>query len=89
MARMPKIKIIRKVDIERQYIEMLKREQDYELASLSHAMKQNDEPAKEKSKKRLAEIHNELKVLGVKEYVQEKISKELAPLFNAEEDEEW
>ena len=54
------IKIIRKVDIEKQYEEMLKLELDYELASLFFAMKQENKFDIEKSKKRLAEIHEEL-----------------------------
>ncbi len=57
------IKIIRKVDIERQYEQTLELELDYELASLSEAMKSNDEKAKLKSKKRLTEIHMELESL--------------------------
>ena len=40
--------------------EALKAEQDYELASLSYAMKQGDQLEMERSKQRLAEIHTEL-----------------------------
>lgn len=54
------IKIIRKVDIERRYRHMLELEQDYELASLSQALKNKDNAEIIRSKKRLAEIHNEL-----------------------------
>lgn len=59
----PIIKIIRKVDIERQYERTLELELDYELASLSEAMEANDEKAKLKIKKRLAEIQLELESL--------------------------
>lgn len=58
------VKIIRKVDIERQYAHMLNLELDYELKSLFEAMNANDEKAKEKSKKRLAEIREELSMLN-------------------------
>jgi len=54
------IKIIRKVDIEKRYELMLNLELDYELATLSDAMKANDEKTKLKCKKRLAEIQTEL-----------------------------
>ena len=57
------IKIIRKVDIEKQYEEILMLEMDYELATLFSAMNDNDQPEIDKSKKRLAEIHEELKGL--------------------------
>lgn len=54
------IKIIRKVDIEKQYEQILRLELDYELASLYAAMQENDEKEMEKSKKRLKEIQDEL-----------------------------
>jgi len=57
------IKIIKKVDIEKEYLRALKSEQDYELASLSYALKQKDENEIERSKKRLIEIHFELEGL--------------------------
>jgi hypothetical protein len=57
------IKIIRKVDIEKQYEEILMLEMDYELATLYVAMKDNNQSEMEKSKKRLIEIHEELKGL--------------------------
>lgn len=44
------IKIIRKVDIEKQYEHILRLELDYELASLYAAMQENDEKEMEKSK---------------------------------------
>ena len=54
------MKIITKSQIEKQYERTLKAEQDYELATLSHAIKNKDEKEIERSKKRLIEIHNEL-----------------------------
>lgn len=54
------IKIIRKVDIEKQYEQILRLELDYELASLYAAMQDKDEKEMEKSKKRLKEIQDEL-----------------------------
>ena len=54
------IKIIRKVDIEKQYEEILMLEMDYELATLFAAMNDNDQPEIEKAKKRLVEIQEEL-----------------------------
>lgn len=59
------VKIIRKVDIEKQYEHILNLEMDYELASLFWAMKQNDQIEIDKSKKRLREIQDELKGLLV------------------------
>ena len=57
------IKIIRKVDIEKQYEHILRLELDYELASLYVAMNENNEVDMKKSKKRLQEIHEELEGL--------------------------
>ncbi len=57
------VKIIRKVDIEKQYEQILRLELDYELASLYAAMKDSDTAEMEKSKKRLKEIHGELEGL--------------------------
>lgn len=54
------IKIIRKVDIEKQYEQVLRLELDYELASLYVAMQDQDEKEMVKSKKRLKEIQDEL-----------------------------
>ncbi|MEK4424286.1 hypothetical protein [Solibacillus sp. FSL K6-1523] len=54
------IKIIRKVDIEKQYEEVLLLEMDYELASLYVAMNEDDKNEMDKSKKRLVEIQEEL-----------------------------
>lgn len=60
------VKIIRKVDIEKQYEQVLRLELDYELASLYDAMHNNDEIQKAKSKKRLVEIQKELE--GMRAY---------------------
>ena len=57
------IKIIRKVDIEKQYEQLLQLELDYELASLYDAMQQKNERDMKKAKKRLKEIQEELKGL--------------------------
>lgn len=57
------IQIIRKADVEKEYINTLKMELDYELATLYDAMQQDDSGQKEKSKKRLAEIQVELEAL--------------------------
>lgn len=54
------IKIIRKVDIEKQYEEALRLELDYELASLYSAMQEKDTKEMERCKKRLKEIQDEL-----------------------------
>jgi hypothetical protein len=61
------IKIIRKVDIEKQYERILQLELDYELASLYIAMQEGNDLEMSKSKQRLKEIYDEL--LGLKEYV--------------------
>ena len=52
--------VIRKVDIEKQYEQILRLELDYELASLYSAMQEKDEKEMEKCKKRLKEIQDEL-----------------------------
>lgn len=57
------IQIIRKAEVEKEYIHALKLELDYELASLFDAMQQNDDLQSGKSKKRLHEIHAELEAL--------------------------
>lgn len=57
------IQIIRKADVEKEYIHVLKLELDYELASLFDAMQQEDVREINKSKKRLEEIHVELEAL--------------------------
>lgn len=58
------IKIIRAVDLEKQYEEMLMLEIDYELGTLFDAMQINDTLQMDKSKHRLAEINQELKGLN-------------------------
>ena len=60
------IKIIRKVDIEKQYEHILNLELDYELATLYNALQEQNENEIAKSKQRLQEIYNELE--GLKEY---------------------
>lgn len=57
------VKIIRKVDIQKQYELALQLELDYELATLFSAMNDNDELDMKKSKQRLQEIYNELQGL--------------------------
>ncbi|WP_042471553.1 hypothetical protein [Bacillus ndiopicus] len=57
------VKIIRKVDVEKQYEYILRLELDYELASLFEAMQVKDEKEMEKSKTRLKEIQQELENL--------------------------
>lgn len=59
------IKIIRKVDIEKQYEEILMLEMDYELATLYSAMNDKNQTEIDKSKKRLIEIQEELTGLQV------------------------
>ncbi|MDQ0429154.1 MULTISPECIES: hypothetical protein [Caryophanaceae] len=57
------IQIIRKADVEKEYVHVLKLELDYELASLFDAMQQKDDNQISKSKLRLQEIHVELEAL--------------------------
>lgn len=57
------IKIIRKVDVEKQYEYILRLELDYELASLFEAMQVKNEKEMDQSKKRLKEIQEELESL--------------------------
>lgn len=57
------VQIIRKAEVEKEYINALKLELDYELASLYDALQQNDELQSGKSKDRLHEIHAELEAL--------------------------
>ncbi len=58
------VHVIRKVDIEKEYVHVLNLELDYELATLFEAMEDSDNNQKEKSEKRLAEIHRELEILN-------------------------
>ena len=54
------IRIIRKVDVEKQYEQLLRLELDYELTSLYDAMQRNHADNQVKAKKRLTEIQKEL-----------------------------
>ena len=54
------IHVIRKAEVEKQYINMLNLELDYELATLYDAMSQSDADQKKTCKPRLKEIHAEL-----------------------------
>lgn len=58
------IKIIRKVDIEKEYERTLLLEQDYELGTLFDAMQSSDTMQMNKSKHRLKEIQDELNGLN-------------------------
>lgn len=60
----PFVKIIRKVDIEKRYRHILALEQDYELASLSQALRDSDNTEIIRSKNRLKEIHEELEEMA-------------------------
>jgi len=55
--------IVRKTDFERKYVNGLKLELDYELATLFDAMHTNDDKQIEASKQRLSELHSELEAL--------------------------
>ena len=57
------IKIIQKVDSEKQYEHILQLELDYELATLYVAMQQKNEVDMLKAKRRLKEIYEELEGL--------------------------
>lgn len=58
------VHIIRKADVEREYVKLLRLELDYELATLHDAIVQEDVKQKVKSKERLKEIHRELELLN-------------------------
>lgn len=58
------VHVIRKADVEKEYVKVLQLELDYELATLFDAMQDNNEKEEQKSKKRLAEIHRELETLN-------------------------
>jgi len=58
------VHIIRKEDVEKKMILGLKLELDYELASLFDALQSQNQPEIEKSKARLAEIHQELRIMN-------------------------
>ena len=59
------VHFIRKEDVEREYVRTLELELDYELATLYDALQDHDTVQVDKSKQRLAEIHNELETLDV------------------------
>ena len=54
------IHVIRKADVEKEYVKILHLELDYELATLHDAIENDNEKERQKSKKRLHEIHQEL-----------------------------
>ncbi|MCG3087386.1 hypothetical protein [Sporosarcina cyprini] len=58
------VHIIRKAEIEREYVNLLQLELDYELATLYDAVQENDTKQIGKSKKRLTEIHGELETFN-------------------------
>lgn len=58
------VHIIRKAEIEKEYVKLLHLELDYELATLYDAVQQNDSKQVEKSKTRLTEIHGELETFN-------------------------
>ncbi|MDN4608979.1 hypothetical protein [Sporosarcina highlanderae] len=58
------VHIIRKAEIEKEYVKLLHLELDYELATLFDAMQEKDSKQAEKSKVRLAEIHSELETFN-------------------------
>lgn len=59
------VHFIRKEDVEREYVRTLQLELDYELATLYDALQDQDMAQVNKSKTRLAEIHNEMETLNV------------------------
>lgn len=58
------VHVIRKADVEKEYVKVLQLELDYELATLFDVMQENDKKEEQKCKKRLAEIHRELEALN-------------------------
>ncbi|MBE1553605.1 hypothetical protein [Sporosarcina limicola] len=58
------VHVIRKADIEKEYVKLLNLELDYELATLFDALQEEDSKQKMKSKHRLTEIHRELEILN-------------------------
>lgn len=58
------VHVIRKADVEKEYVKVLHLELDYELASLYDALQQEDEIQISKSTKRLHQIHRELDTLN-------------------------
>ena len=58
------VHVIRKADVEKEYVKVLHLELDYELATLFDAIQQDDEKQVMKSTNRLHEIHRELETLN-------------------------
>ncbi|WP_432354838.1 hypothetical protein [Sporosarcina sp. A2] len=58
------VHVIRKADVEKEFLKVLNLELDYELATLHDALEQEDSKQIGKSKKRLSEIHSELEKLN-------------------------
>ena len=58
------VHVIRKADVEREYVKLLNLELDYELATLFDALQEDDSKQKMKSLNRLTEIHRELEILN-------------------------
>lgn len=58
------VHIIRKNEIEKEYVKLLHLELDYELATLHDAVQEEDGKQMEKSKTRLTEIHSELETFN-------------------------
>ena len=58
------VHVIRKADVEKEFLKVLHLELDYELATLHDALEQDDAKQITKSKKRLSEIHGELEKLN-------------------------
>lgn len=58
------VHIIRKAEIEKEYVKLLHLELDYELATLYDAVQEEDGKQMEKSKSRLTEIHSELETFN-------------------------
>lgn len=58
------VHVIRKADVEKEYIKVLRLELDYELVTLFDAIESHNEKEEQKSKKRLIEIHQELEALN-------------------------
>ncbi|WP_210469526.1 hypothetical protein [Sporosarcina sp. 6E9] len=58
------VHVIRKADVEKEYVRVLKLELDYELATLYDAIQDEDEKQVMKSTNRLHQIHRELETLN-------------------------
>ncbi len=58
------VHVIRKADVEKEYVKVLHLELDYELATLFDAVEQDDAKQIMKSKNRLQQIHRELETLN-------------------------